>query len=181
MKKVNEIFYSLQGEGHFTGTPAVFIRFSGCNLKCDFCDTQHTNGIWMKDEEIINKISSFPARHTVLTGGEPALHITPGLISLLKKNGWFVQIETNGTKKLPEGIDWITCSPKSNSHTVIKTCHELKVVYTNQDMEQYNDYRSDVRYLQPCSGKNTKEVIDYILSHPEWKLSLQTHKITGIP
>lgn len=112
MKKINEIFYSLQGEGCFTGTPAVFIRFSGCNLQCDFCDTAHQEGVWMSDQEIIEEVENYPAAHVVFTGGEPGLQLTRELVLALKEKGKFIQIETNGTVVLPEGIDWITCSPK---------------------------------------------------------------------
>lgn len=112
MKKISEIFYSVQGEGFYTGTPAVFVRFSGCNLKCSFCDTEHQEGAWMSNEEIVEAVKAFPARHIVITGGEPGLFLDDKLIKLLKDEGCFIQIETNGARKLPEGIDWITCSPK---------------------------------------------------------------------
>ena len=110
--KVNEIFYSLQGEGFFTGTPAVFLRFSGCNLKCSFCDTDHRSGKEMTDREILAAITAFPSRHIVITGGEPSLQLTADFIALLHATGYFIQIETNGTHTLPAGIDWVTCSPK---------------------------------------------------------------------
>ena len=97
MRKINEIFYSLQGEGYHTGTPAIFVRFSGCNLKCDFCDTQHEEGTMMTDEEIITKVKKYPAVTVVLTGGEPSLWIDDQLIDLLHQAGKYVTIETNGT------------------------------------------------------------------------------------
>ena len=112
MRKINEIFYSLQGEGFHTGTPAVFIRFSGCNLKCPFCDTHHEEGTLMSDEEILAEVRKYPARTVILTGGEPSLWIDEELINLLHQAGKFICIETNGTHPLPDGIDWITCSPK---------------------------------------------------------------------
>lgn len=180
MKKVNEIFYSIQGEGYFTGTPAVFIRFSGCNLSCDFCDTEHQTGEMMSDERILAEILRYPSRHVILTGGEPGLHITSDFVKKLKNAGCFVQIETNGTKQLPSSIDWITCSPKEGGETTIFTPHELKVVYIGQDMSQYDRFNAQVYYLQPCSGQNTEEVINYILAHPKWRLSLQTHKILNV-
>lgn len=105
MRKINEIFYSLQGEGFHTGTPAVFVRFSGCNLRCGFCDTRHEEGVMMTDEEIVEKVSSFPARMVILTGGEPSLWIDKSLISRLREAGKQVCIETNGTRPLPDGID----------------------------------------------------------------------------
>lgn len=180
MKKINEIFYSLQGEGHFTGTPAVFVRFSGCNLACDFCDTEHQSGRWMTDEAIVQEVDPYPASHVVLTGGEPGLHITKELVDAFKQKGKFVQIETNGTVALPEGIDWVTCSPKPGKEAVITQPDELKVVYTGQDMSAYDHFKAKVYYLQPCSCKNTGEVIQYILQHPTWCLSLQTHKVLQI-
>ena len=98
MRKINEIFYSLQGEGYHTGTPAVFIRFSGCNLKCDFCDTRHEEGEMMTDEDIVNEIGKYPAVMVILTGGEPSLWIDDAFIDLLHHAGKYVCIETNGTK-----------------------------------------------------------------------------------
>ena len=112
MRKINEIFYSLQGEGCFTGTPMVFVRFSGCNLACEFCDTHHTEGRMMDDAEILAAALVFPARRVVLTGGEPSLFIDEAFIAMWHKHGYTVHIETNGTCELPAGIDWVTCSPK---------------------------------------------------------------------
>ena len=106
MRKINEIFYSLQGEGYHTGTPALFIRFSGC-------DTQHEEGRWMDDEEIWAEAAACPAQMVILTGGEPSLWIDDALIDGLHRLGKYVCIETNGTRKVPAGIDWVTCSPKA--------------------------------------------------------------------
>ena len=112
--KINEIFYSLQGEGYFSGTPSVFIRFCGCNLNCSFCDTDHnTANMELSDEDILSVIAEWPSRHVVLTGGEPSLQVTSELISKLHDKGYYVQAETNGTVRLPDAIDWITCSPKT--------------------------------------------------------------------
>ena len=113
--KVNEIFYSLQGEGYFTGTAAVFLRFSGCNRRCDFCDTQHFTFTEMSADEIAGAAGAFPARHIVVTGGEPALQLDDILIRRLKALGFFIQVETNGTLPVPTGVDWVTCSPKEGS------------------------------------------------------------------
>lgn len=183
MKKVNEIFYSLQGEGHYSGTPAVFVRFSGCNLDCSFCDTQHEQGERLTNEQILTRIASFEAKHVVLTGGEPTLQVDAELLKMLKIAGYYIQIETNGTDTcgfdaIDQYADWITCSPKEYCKRT--RSHELKVVYTGQDLSVYDDYTSGCRYLQPCSMMNTDEVICYILAHPEWKLSLQTHKLINI-
>lgn len=181
MKKVNEIFYSIQGEGYFTGTPAIFIRFSGCNLKCPFCDTQHQSGQMMTDDQILAEVWKYPSKVVILTGGEPGLQIDDALLIGLSKMCKYVCIETNGTVKLPEaGIDWITCSPKEGGETILSDIDELKVVYTGQDMAQYDRFNAMEYYLQPCSCQNTEEVINYIKDHPKWKLSLQTQKILNV-
>lgn len=178
--KVNEIFYSIQGEGYHSGKPAVFVRFSGCNLKCDFCDTEHQKGKEISEDDIIKEICKYPARHVVLTGGEPSLQVTGEFIDKLHKHGKYVQIETNGTNKLPYNIDWITCSPKSGGKMVVVNPHELKVVYIGQDLAVFEKMSAGCHYLQPCSCSNTDEVIDYIKKRPKWKLSLQTQKILNI-
>ncbi len=180
MRKINEIFYSLQGEGSFTGTPAVFVRFSGCNLKCSFCDTEHESGTLMSDEAIVDEVKKYPAPIVVLTGGEPSLWIDEAFVKALKDaTGKKICIETNGTHSLPSNIDWVTCSPKEGGRVVLERIDELKVVYTGQDMTQYESL-SGARFLQPCSGQNAEEVIEYIKIHPVWRLSLQTHKLLQI-
>lgn len=180
MKKINEIFYSLQGEGFFTGTAAIFIRFSGCNLKCDFCDTLHESGEFLSDEEILQKISLFESKHIVLTGGEPSLWIDEEFVDKLKAAGYYVQIETNGTHPIPQNVDWITCSPK-DAPLAINKANELKVVFTSQSfVEKFTNFNSQHRFLQPLSCGNTAEVVDYILKHPQWRMSLQTHKLINI-
>lgn len=186
MRKINEIFYSLQGEGCFTGTPMVFVRFSGCNLACEFCDTHHTEGRMMDDAEILAAALVFPARRVVLTGGEPSLFIDESFIAMWHKHGYTVHIETNGTCELPAGIDWVTCSPKIDCQPggglPLKLCRadELKVVYRGQDLSQFDAFECRVRCLQPCSGENIPETMAYCMAHPEWRLSLQTHKLLGI-
>lgn len=188
--KINEIFYSLQGEGHYTGTPAVFIRFAGCNLKCSFCDTDFTSFTEMSEDDIIREISQYPARHIVITGGEPTLQITTSFVNKLHDAGKYVQIETNGTNMLPEGcnIDWVTCSPKYKS-VRIQHIDELKVVYEGdeQDMSVYDNLKASDYRLQPCDTQDEeknneilKQTIDFILKNPIWKLSLQTHKILNV-
>lgn len=180
MRKINEIFYSLQGEGFHTGTPALFIRFSGCNLKCSFCDTKHEEGEWMSDEDIVAKAKECPAKMVVLTGGEPSLWIDEAFVEKLHQAGKYVCIETNGTHPIPDSVDWITCSPKGTP-VVLTRIDEVKVVYTgDEDVEPYLSLPAQVHFLQPCSCKNTQEVVAYIQEHPQWRLSLQTHKWIGI-
>lgn len=179
---VNEIFYSLQGEGYYTGTPAVFLRFSGCNLRCDFCDTDHSASRPMTALEIADAIEAHPSRHLVVTGGEPALQLDDDLVDLLHSRGWYIQVETNGTTPLPVAVDWVTCSPKPGAETVITRIDELKIVYTDRDVEAIADrHPANHLYLQPCSGLNIADTVDYILAHPWWRLSLQTHKLINIP
>ena len=178
---VNEIFYSLQGEGFHTGTPAVFVRLSGCNLHCDFCDTYHSSFTPMTIEEIVERVGTYKATTVILTGGEPSIHNIAPLVDALHRAGRRVHIETNGTRPLPQSIDWVTCSPKHGGKVVIPRCDELKVVYTGQDVEAIAaSLPAGHLFLQPCSGQNTDKVIDYILTHPRWRLSLQTHKILAI-
>ena len=184
MRKVNEIFYSLQGEGYHTGTPAVFVRFSGCNLKCPFCDTQHEDGILMSDDEIVAQVESYPARMVILTGGEPslwiALWIDRALVDRLHQSGRYVCIETNGTHALPDNIDWVTCSPKAGGRLAIDRMDEVKVVYQGQELDGYERLQADHFFLQPCSGSNIPETVACVMSHPRWRLSLQTHKLIDI-
>jgi len=191
--KVNEIFYSLQGEGHYTGTPAVFIRFSGCNLRCWFCDTDFQSGTQMTEDEILAEVRRYPASHVVITGGEPTMQLTSSLVNKLHESGYYVMMETNGTRPLPPGcdVDWVTCSPKLINGQLapvrIRYIDELKVVYEGQDMSLYCFIPAAEHRLQPCDTgdpERNKEIlaqtIEYILQHPQWKLSLQTHKILNV-
>jgi len=179
MKKINEIFYSLQGEGAWTGTAIIFIRFSGCNLKCDFCDTLHEEGKIMSDEEILQELKKYPCKRICLTGGEPSLQLDQTLVDKLKEAGYTLHIETNGTRPLPNGIDWVTVSPKYKK-MVLTQADELKIVYLGQNLSEWTNWPAKTRFLQPCSGENIAEVIAYIKAHPEWRLSLQTHKMINI-
>lgn len=186
--RVNEIFYSLQGEGFYSGTPALFVRLSGCNLACPFCDTDFSSFEEMTAEEIVSRgrelLGECGCRVplVVLTGGEPSLQADAALCAALSEAfGAEISIETNGTHLLPEGIDWVTCSPKEGSEVVLREANEVKVVFTGQDVEHWHkSIRAQHFFLQPCSCGNTAEVISYILAHPHWRLSLQTHKYTGI-
>lgn len=180
---VNEIFCSLQGEGFFTGTPAVFVRFSGCNRQCDFCDTDFATSRLLTARQIVAEAAAYAPRHLVLTGGEPTMWIDDSLLEALKKEGFFVQIETNGSLPVSGLVDWVTCSPKAEPWA-IGEIDELKIVYRANDdeVERIAAHFASARqrFLQPCSGLNIRETIDYVMSHPQWRLSLQTHKILDI-
>lgn len=189
--KVNEIFYSLQGEGFWTGTPAVFVRLSGCNLKCSFCDTLHESGHQMKETEIVEQVLQYPARHVVITGGEPSLFLTASLVDALHQHEKFVAVETNGTHPLPDNVDWVTLSPKDryepNAEPVLSHCNELKVVCDGTPPPTYPHIAADHRFVQPCDVGNADDnrrimaaSVAFCMEHPEWRLSLQTHKIAGI-
>lgn len=188
--KINETFLSLQGEGHFTGTPAFFLRLSGCNLECPFCDTHHQSFKEMSEEEIVREACRHAPRHIVITGGEPALQLTQSLIDGLHGAGFFVQVETNGTLPLPDGIDWITCSPKSlRVSQGMKRVNELKLLYHGEgtDLSIADRIHAEEYRLQPLdTGEEEqnrvilRETVAYVLRHPMWSLSLQTHKMLGI-
>lgn len=195
MWKVNEIFYSLQGEGYNTGTASVFIRLSGCNLRCTFCDTRHEEGTIMSLPEIVEQVMHYPqAPLIVLTGGEPSLWIDDDFVMGLKQlTGKRIAIETNGTHPMPHGIDWVTLSPKTglgdsgDVPVVLTRCDELKVVYLGQDLAQYNTIKASHRYLQPCwvndkeqRLSNMRATVQAVLDNPQWRLSLQTHRILDI-
>lgn len=192
--RVNEIFYSIQGEGRWAGTPAIFIRLSGCNLRCDFCDTKHQSYKEYTEEEILREIAKYaPCNHIIITGGEPAIQLTDSFVDMLMDAGYYIAVETNGTRPLPLGIDWITCSPKfefcPKAEIRLEKIDELKVVYrgSHQDMSKYDEIEATEYYIQPCDVGNPTEnrcilheTIDFIKKNPKWKLSLQTQKILGV-
>lgn len=196
--KVNEIFYSLQGEGWFTGTPAVFVRLSGCNLRCPFCDTDHHTGQQMTALEIATEVGRYGARHVVITGGEPTLQLEPELLRRLKALGLTVQLETNGTMEVPPEalalIDWVTCSPKTPPSDIrIGRIDEVKVIWEGPglDLEPYfhGPYAlARVHSLQPCDTSDPsrnaaiiRSAVEAVKADPRWRLSLQTHKLIHIP
>jgi 7-carboxy-7-deazaguanine synthase len=209
---VKEIFYTLQGEGAQTGRPAVFCRFSGCNLwsgreidrasaVCRFCDTDFvgtdgTGGGRFADAEALASavVAQWPAGaggrpYVVCTGGEPLLQLDPPLIEALHAAGFEIAIETNGTKPVPDGIDWVCVSPKAGSQLVVEQGNELKLVFPQAEPEarpeNFLSLRFDNFFLQPMDGpdrlENLNVTIAYCLANPTWRLSLQTHKIIGIP
>lgn len=185
--KINEIFYSIQGEGRFTGTPAIFIRFAGCNLKCAYCDTDFTQKIKLTYKELLQEIKKYSCKTIILTGGEPTIQNIAPLICELDLRGYDVHVETNGhdLSKLDDAR-WITFSPKSTKKNYSRIVwEELKVVYTGQNMEQYEKYLTyDHNYIQPCdTGKktNVKECIEFVKNNSKkWRLSLQCQKLINI-
>lgn len=209
MFAVKEIFYTLQGEGHNVGRPAVFCRFAGCNLWsglekdrtgaiCDFCDTDFVGtdgeggGRFPDEPALVDAIDARWPRHgggmkfVVCTGGEPLLQITEEFVHALHRRGFEVAIETNGTRQPPKGIDWICVSPKANAELVLKSGDELKLIYpqAGAEPELYENLDFAHFFLQPMDGpqreRNTHLTIEYCLQHPRWRLSLQTQKYLGI-
>ena len=192
--RINEIFYSLQGEGFHTGIPSVFVRFSGCNLHCEFCDTDHAHGTLLSFDEIVREVLQYPAPWVVLTGGEPSLFIDDDFVQRLKAaTGKQIAIETNGTHPLPSSLDWVTLSPKTgfpgaDTHPCVLTrCDELKVVYLHQNLDAYAHIQAIHRFLQPCyvadpaqCAANVQACVEAVLAHPQWRLSLQTHRLLHI-
>lgn len=192
--RINEIFYSLQGEGRHTGRAAVFVRFSGCNLRCPFCDTDYSDYQRMTAEEIVAKVSQWKdCGFVVLTGGEPALQVDEPLIEALHCEGFYIAIETNGTCPLPSAIDWVTLSPKNCfvEHApalAAKKVDEVKVVFDGiHDPGTWGKNKGLYLNLQPCDTGNTernrevtRQCVEYIKKHPQWHLSLQTHKLIHI-
>lgn len=198
--KVKEIFHSIQGEGFHAGTPAVFVRFAGCNLWsgkeehrqqaiCRFCDTDFLGGENMSPEEIIDRASAYSAgvgTILVFTGGEPLLQLTEEILVLASRKFAKVCIETNGTIDLPVAHKqwlWVTVSPKHGSELVLTRADEVKVVWPQPfelDKLAAMDYRH--LYLQPMFGVEGSEeiTINECLRRPEWKLSVQSHKFLGI-
>jgi organic radical activating enzyme len=191
--RVNDIFYSLQGEGYHTGRAAVFVRFAGCNLRCSFCDTEFDSYREMTADEIVTTISQYPARFVVLTGGEPTLQVDEAFVDLLHQHSFEVAMESNGTRPAPQNLDWPTVSPKrlrgkAKEDTGKRLPDELKVIFDEDtDPETYlSTLHAPLLFLQPCDTGNAErnaviinKCVDYIKEHPEWRLSLQTHKLVG--
>lgn len=205
---IKEIFYTLQGEGINAGRPAVFCRFAGCNLwsgreedrpesACRFCDTDFvgTNGTsggkYVSADDLAARILAFwptssGKRFVVLTGGEPLLQVDTSLIKALHDRAFQIAVETNGTVKAPEGIDWICVSPKAGAPWVQTSGHELKLVYPQAGLmpPDVPDVTFDHLLLQPMDGaqllSNTRAAIDYCQADPRWRLSVQTHKYLHI-
>lgn len=209
--KVKELFYTLQGEGHHAGRPAVFLRFTGCNLWsgreedrhkaiCKFCDTDFVgtdglNGGRYTAESLANEVAKqwpnagYGKPYVVCTGGEPLLQLDEPLIAALHARGFEIAVETNGTIAAPAGIDWICVSPKAGAKVIQTSGQELKLVYPQVEKdaqpERFVNLEFEHFYLQPLDGHetilNTQRCIQYCLEHPQWSISLQTHKIMNIP
>ena len=207
---VKEIYYTLQGEGARTGRAAVFCRFAGCNLWsgreadrataiCRFCDTDFIGtdgpggGKFTTPDALADGIlAAWPAAggpgvpYVVFTGGEPLLQLDLPLIAELHRRHFEVAIETNGTQLVPEGVDWVCVSPKADADLVVERGHELKLVFpqAGAQPDRYAGLAFAHFYLQPMDGPdreaNTRAAIGYCLAHPQWQLSLQTHKLTGL-
>jgi 7-carboxy-7-deazaguanine synthase len=205
---VKEIFYTLQGEGANSGKAAVFCRFSGCNLwtgreedrsraVCQFCDTDFVGvgpdgGRFTSPEELATAIArawrgdDSKSRFVVCTGGEPLLQIDDALVDALHAEGFTIAVETNGTREAPKSIDWICVSPKAGAPLVQTTGNELKLVFPQSAAmpEKFETLHFEHFFLQPMDGprveENTRLAIEYCMSHPRWRLSLQTHKALGI-
>ena len=207
---VKEIFYTLQGEGAQTGRPAVLCRFAGCNLwsgreadrasaVCTFCDTDFVDtdgpggGRFATADALATAVAAaWPAGagglpFVVCTGGEPLLQLDAELVSALHRRGFEIAVETNGTRPPPPGLDWICVSPKAGAELVVRAGDELKLVYpqTGAEPERFEPLAFRYFFLQPMDGpareRNTDAALRYCLAHPRWRLSLQTHKLLGIP
>ncbi|MBR4717762.1 MAG: radical SAM protein [Lentisphaeria bacterium] len=187
--RVNEIFYSIQGEGEFAGAPAVFVRFSGCNLACPWCDTDHSHGVDMTRDELEDAVKKLLAGHDgaiiVLTGGEPALQLHDDE-PLFQGFARFLCIETNGTQPVPGWIDWITVSPKNELSPIVPRPNELKFVFEPEHIPYYLSMQEAdcILNIQPLARKdgtsNLREAVDFVLAHPRFKLSVQLHKMIGV-
>lgn len=206
---VKEMFKTLQGEGAQAGRTAVFCRFTGCNLwsgreedragaVCRFCDTDFVGmdgpggGRFATAEMLADALARMwgeerERRFVVFTGGEPLLQLDPVLIEAVHARGFEISVETNGTLPAPEGIDWLTVSPKGTAPLVQRSGHELKLVFPQVERDPADLAGLDFQhfFLQPMDGPdrlgNTEAVVAYCLAHPRWRLSLQTHKVIGIP
>ncbi|MFC3051333.1 7-carboxy-7-deazaguanine synthase [Kordiimonas pumila] len=206
---VKEIFYTLQGEGAQAGRPAVFCRFAGCNLWsgreedreaaiCNFCDTDFvgtngTGGGKFKTAEALAEAVKAEWHGTsgtpmvVCTGGEPLLQLDAALVAAFHAEGFFIAVETNGTVKPPEGIDWLCVSPKADAQVVVTQGQELKLVYPQVTAlpDRFQHLTFEHFFLQPMDSpkqaENTKAAVEYCKAHPQWHLSIQTHKLINIP
>ncbi|MCA9247292.1 MAG: 7-carboxy-7-deazaguanine synthase [Planctomycetales bacterium] len=207
---VKEIVRTIQGEGVYTGRPAVFVRFTGCNLWsgretdrqaaiCQFCDTDFLGtdgpggGQFRNASDLAEAAQrvwggdNFTRPLAVCTGGEPLLQLDEPLVAALQNAGFEVAIETNGTRLAPANVDWICVSPKAGAELRLKRGNELKLVYPQAGLDpgQFESLAFDWFFLQPMTGeqteRNTQLTENYCRAHPRWQLSMQTHKLLGLP
>jgi organic radical activating enzyme len=188
---VNEIFYSLQGEGGRVGQASIFIRLAKCNLACDFCDTDFERGVKMSVEEVLAEIEKYGCKWIIWTGGEPTLQLTDAIVARFKEQGYFQAIETNGTRRVPVGIDYITCSPKQYFEKVkelIPVVDELRFpIQKGDSLPDISMLPKTERYLlspifdnQEIIQENVDYCVTLVKENPPWALSLQVHKLIGI-
>ena len=190
-----EIFHSVQGEAFHAGVPHVFIRFGNCNLRCEWCDTDFLTYEEMELENIVDEVLSYNCKRVIFTGGEPCLQDLETIGKALKVHGINLSVETNGTIKVPEIIDWICVSPKDQLYPNVgikqRVGDELKVVYCGQDLTLYDELKDgfDHLFIQPCyfenesvewNGKNFAQTENLVKQNQDWRLSLQTHKWMGV-
>ena len=206
---VKEILYTLQGEGANSGRPAVFCRFAGCNLWsgreadrglaiCQFCDTDFVGtdgwggGQFERADDLADAIAAAwkgrqDRKLVVCTGGEPLLQLDEQLVDAVHERGFELAVETNGTRRPPTGVDWICVSPKAGTDLVVHAGNELKLVFPQEGAppERFEGLRFEHFFLQPMDGptrdRNTRLAVSFCLENPKWRLSIQTHKLLGIP
>ena len=188
---VNEIFYSLQGEGGRSGEPSIFIRLTKCNLACTFCDTDFATGIEMTIEQILNHISQYPCKWIIWTGGEPTIQLTDKHLLPFREKGYKQAIETNGTRPVPSLIDYITCSPKQKYESIktrIPTVNEIRIpIKVGDEVPSISIFpKADKYFLSPIvdgleiNQDNVNYCVEVAKQNPEWTLSLQIHKLIHI-
>lgn len=188
---VNEIFYSLQGEGGRTGEASIFIRLTRCNLACSFCDTDFDEGKDMAMDEILKAIQPYPCKWIIWTGGEPTIQLTDEHLVYFRERGYKQAIETNGTRKVPSLIDYITCSPKQDYESVknrIPFAHEIRIpIKAGDQIPDISIFpKADNYFLSPIfdadkiNTDNINYCVELIKENPQWRLSLQIHKLIHI-
>lgn len=191
-----EIFHSVQGEGFRSGIPHVFIRFGRCNLRCEWCDTDFDTYKQMSVTEILGVVMTYECKNVIFTGGEPMINDLWPLARTLKRRGYHLSVESNGTVEIPDGLmDWICISPKDQMYPHVnvrqRKGNELKCVYVGQPLTLYDDLKDGFEhlFLQPCydesesvekNGRSFAITEEVVKDNPEWRLSLQTHKWMGI-
>jgi len=187
MLKVNEIFYSIQGEGQRAGTANIFIRLAGCDLTCGFCDTEFESYKKMNNDKLLEALKEYDCKNIIWTGGEPALQLTEEILLYFGTQGYYQSIETNGSNKLPDGLDYVALSPKVAEHVIKKNfvkVNELRYARHKGQGIPKPSIEADYYYLSPIFGEADQEnilhCIKLIKENPEWRLSIQMHKLLKI-